>query len=270
MSSGISQLIYVKIDLITISYLQHTNSEQMVCSNCKQAGHKRSTCKNPTIISPPSVKPALAAKPLKQEKAEPMSEPPTEIKLPEDVKRKLGKLSDLCHEVASGLGKGHVEGVYQQALIFELQEAGVRYVSEETMPILYKGRPIGGCHSQRLDIALMSYLPFIFELKAVSKPISSEHHWQLVRYLDYKKQDYGAVVNFNQSDKGSLEVQFVVRQNGVFYLYDLASETGTELSDFGLIKTADEWGWELPPFSRSAPQALAPLASQHAFPAVLI
>jgi len=201
----------------------------MVCSNCKQEGHTKPKCKNPTYISPP---------PSVQED---VSVP---ILLSDDVKRKMSKLADLCKEVAGGLGKGQVEGVYQQALCFELQEAGVRYVSEETMPILYKGRPVGGGHSQRLDVALLSYLPFIFELKAVSKPISSEHHWQLVRYLDYKKQPYGAVVNFNQSDKGALEVQFIVKQEDTFYLYDLESDTGSELSDFGLVKTAEEWGWE--------------------------
>jgi len=214
----------------------------MVCSNCKQEGHKRSTCKNPTFVPEPSVKPSRS---VKSEKEPPPPEPRTEIKLPDDVKRKLAKMAELSNEVASGLGKGYVEGVYQQALIMELQDAGIRYVSEETMPILYKDRPIGGCHSQRLDIALSpTYLPFIFELKAVSKPISPEHHWQLVRYLEYKKQPYGAVVNFNQSDKGLLEVQFVVKHGESFYLYDLASESGTELSDFGLIKTVDEWGWE--------------------------
>jgi GxxExxY protein len=202
----------------------------MVCSNCKQEGHTKPKCKNPKYVSPPES--VLS------------EEPSTPILLTEDIKRKFARLSDLSKEVAAGLGKGHVEGVYQQALIMELQEAGIRYVSEETMPILYKGRPIGGCHSQRLDVALLSYLPFIFELKAVSKPISSEHHWQLVRYLDYKKQPYGAVVNFNQSDKGSLEIQFIVKQDDVFYLYDPETSTGSELSDFGLVKTAEEWGWE--------------------------
>jgi GxxExxY protein len=201
----------------------------MVCSNCKQEGHTKPKCKNPTYVSPP------------QSVQEDTSTP---IILTEDVRRKLSKLANLCKEVGGGLGKGHVEGVYQQALCFELQEANVRYVSEETMPILYKGRPVGGGHSQRLDVALLTFLPFIFELKAVSKPIAPEHHWQLVRYLDYKKQPYGAVVNFNQSDKGSLEIQFIVKQDEVFYLYDLETGSGTELSDFGLVKTADEWGWE--------------------------
>jgi GxxExxY protein len=201
----------------------------MVCSNCKQEGHTKLKCKNPQYISPP---------------ASVQGDASVLIELPDEIKKKLSRLSSMCKEVAGGLGKGHVEGVYQQALCLELQEAGIRYVSEETMPILYKGRPVGGGHSQRLDISLLNFLPFIFELKAVSKPISPEHHWQLVRYMEYKKQTYGAVVNFNQSERGALEIQFIVKKDEVFYLYSPMSDSGSELSDFSLVKVADEWGWE--------------------------
>lgn len=201
----------------------------MVCSNCKQEGHTKLKCKNPQYVSPP---------------ASVQGDASVLIELPDDVKKKLSRLSSMSREVAGELGKGHVEGVYQQALCFELQDAGIRYVSEETMPILYKGRPVGGGHSQRLDISLLNFLPFIFELKAVSKPISPEHHWQLVRYMEYKKQTYGAVVNFNQSERGALEIQFIVKKDEVFYLYSPMSDSGSELSDFSLVKVADEWGWE--------------------------
>ena len=201
----------------------------MVCSNCKQEGHTKLKCKNPQYISPP---------------ASVQGDASVLIELPDDLKKKLSRLSSMCREVAGGLGKGHVEGVYQQALCLELQDAGIRYVSEETMPILYKGRPVGGGHSQRLDISLLNFLPFIFELKAVSKPISPEHHWQLVRYMEYKKQTYGAVVNFNQSERGAREIQFIVKKDEVFYLYSPMSDSGSELSDFSLVKIADEWGWD--------------------------
>ena len=197
----------------------------MVCSNCKQEGHTKLKCKNPQYISPP---------------ASVQGDASVLIELPDDIKKKLSRLSSMCKEVAGELGKGHVEGVYQQALCLELQEAGILYVSEETMPILYKGRPVGGGHSQRLDISLLNFLPFIFELKAVSKPISPEHHWQVVRYMEYKKQTYGAVVNFNQSERGALEIQFIVKKDEVFYLYSPMSDSGSELSDFSLITV----GWE--------------------------
>jgi GxxExxY protein len=199
----------------------------MVCSNCQQPGHRKPKCPKVVVALPVN---------------EPVKELVVKINLSEDIKGKLTKLASMCQEVSRGLGKGHVEGVYQEALCSELQEIGVRYVSEEVMPILYKGRPIGGGHSQRLDISLTSYLPFTYELKAVSGVIKPEHHWQLVRYLEYKKQSYGAVVNFNQSERGPLEIQFIVRQEEVFYLYDLATGVGRELCDFSLTTVEDGWG----------------------------
>jgi GxxExxY protein len=156
------------------------------------------------------------------------------IALSDDVAVKFAVLGALCSEVATGLGKGHVEAVYQQALCMELQAKGVRYVSEEIMPILYKGVSLGGGLNHRLDVALLSYLPFIFELKAIKCPIGSEQYWQLVRYMAYKKQPYGAVVNFSQAEKGSLEIQFIVNHEGRFFLYDVENQCGTLLVDYGL------------------------------------
>jgi GxxExxY protein len=185
------------------------------CSNCKQEGHNKAKCSNQPPIQ--------------------VAAPDTSvlIRLSAEVNEKLAKLTDLCVQVASGLGKGYVEGVYQQALGVELQEAGIRYMSEEPMPITYKGLPLGGGHSIRLDVMLLNYLPFIYELKAVSK-ICPEHHWQVVRYMTYKDVSYGAVVNFSQSDRGSLEIQFVVKHNGTHWLYDPVTERGTPLIDFSM------------------------------------
>jgi GxxExxY protein len=156
------------------------------------------------------------------------------IELPADIIEKLTKLSTLCVEVASGLGKGHVEAHYQQALCVELQEANIRYVAEEVMPIMYKGRALGGTCNARLDIMLHSFLPFIFELKAVPSRIGSIHHWQLVRYMAHKGIPYGAVVNFNQSERGPLEVQFIVHDRGAHWLYDAGTQTGRPLVDFAM------------------------------------
>jgi GxxExxY protein len=154
--------------------------------------------------------------------------------LEEEVIYKLDRLTELCVEVAVGLGKGHVEAHYQQALYMELQDAGIKYVAEEAMPIMYKGRALGGTCSTRLDVMLHNFLPFIFELKAEANPIKAKHHWQLVRYMEHKKQPYGAVVNFNQSDKGPLEIQFIVSHQGEYWLYDPDSLTGRKLVDFSL------------------------------------
>ena len=193
------------------------------CSLCKQEGHRKSSC--PT-------RPAQAA----QAAQAPLENPEVSILLDQEVIDKLDRLTELCIEVAVGLGKGHVEAHYQQALYMELQDAGIKYVAEEAMPIMYKGRALGGTCSTRLDVMLHSFLPFIFELKAEANPIKSKHHWQLVRYMDYKKQPYGAVVNFNQSEKDPLEIQFIVSHESEYWLYDPDSLTGRRLVDFALAQ----------------------------------
>lgn len=196
------------------------------CSLCKQEGHRKSSCPSaPAAGAPRHPQPQAAQAPLE-----------VSILLEQEVIDKLDRLTELCVEVAVGLGKGHVEAHYQQALYMELQDAGIKYVAEEAMPIMYKGRALGGTCSTRLDVMLHSFLPFIFELKAEANPIKSKHHWQLVRYMDYKKQPYGAVVNFNQSEKDPLEIQFIVSHEGEYWLYDPDSLTGRRLVDFALAQ----------------------------------
>jgi len=201
----------------------------MACSNCKEEGHTKTSCPHPK-----AEKPVKVGRPAKIES----SEEPVPIHLSEEVEAKIAKLAWLCDEVALGLGKGHVEAHYQQALCVELQEQGIRYVAEEVMPIMYKGRPLGGTCNARLDVMLHSFLPFIFELKSVPSRICSVHHWQLVRYMTHKDVPYGAVVNFNQSERGSLEIQFIVRQKGAHWLYDPVTETGRPLVDFSMRRAA--------------------------------
>jgi len=190
------------------------------CSICKQEGHNKARC--PTA---PQAAAVGGGAPQGTQATVP-------ITLSGDITEKLAKLSALCVEVANGLGKGHVEAHYQQALCVELQEANIRYVAEEVMPIMYKGRALGGTCNARLDVMLHSFLPFIFELKSVPSRIGSIHHWQLVRYMTHKDIPFGAVVNFNQSERGPLEVQFIVRQGGAHWLYDPATQTGRPLVDF--------------------------------------
>lgn len=186
------------------------------CSICKQEGHTKAKC---SAAAGGATGPEQAA---------------MQIELPAEVMQKLARLSALCVEVAGGLGKGHVEAHYQQALCVELQEASIRYVAEEVMPIMYKGRPLGGTCNARLDVMLHNFLPFIFELKSVPSKICSVHHWQLVRYMMHKDVPYGAVVNFNQSERGPLEVQFIIQQEGTHWLYDPLTQTGRPLVDFGM------------------------------------
>ncbi len=155
-----------------------------------------------------------------------------DITLSSEIVDKLRFLAACCQEVAKELGKGHTEKVYQEALSIELQRHKIFHIMEQVLPVMYKGHQIGGNHSMRLDICLQDYLDFIFECKATCSSVKQSELWQIIRYLKIKKYEYGAVVNFNQSQTGKLEIQFVLEIDGQYYLYDFLSKEGVLLNDF--------------------------------------
>ncbi len=155
------------------------------------------------------------------------------IPIDEGVKGRLEVLQEICKEVATTLKKGRVECVYQNAICQELQLRNIRYVSEETIQITYKGVGIG---IERIDICIYDWcassFSFVFELKATGSEIKPENLWQVISYLNHKKIPYGAVVNFNQSVKGGLEIQFLVSFEEKWYMYDLATGMGKVMEDY--------------------------------------
>ncbi len=155
-----------------------------------------------------------------------------DITLASEITEKLRFLAVCCQEVAKELGKGHTEKVYQEALSIELQRHKIFHILEQVLPVMYKGHQIGGNHSMRLDICLQDYLDFIFECKATCTPVKQSELWQIIRYLKIKQYEYGAVVNFNQSQSGKLEIQFVIHDDGNYYLYDFLKKEGVLLNDF--------------------------------------
>ena len=149
------------------------------------------------------------------------------------VKEKLLLLAEICKEVAAGLKKGRVECVYQAAVCQELQMRYIPFTAEETIPIMYKEKFVG---IERIDVCIGSvFLDFLYEFKATGSEIKPENLWQVISYLNHKGYNYGAVVNFNQSVKGSLEIQFVVRKEGVWYLTDVEKEVGEVMVDYAFL-----------------------------------
>jgi len=178
----------------------------MVCTLCEKDGHNSRTC--PKVAS--TTKEIV-------------------INLEEEIIEKLFFLIDTVKEVANILKKGRTEGVYQKAICHELQRYNISYTEEETMPILYKDKYVG---QERLDIVLTSFLDIILELKAISCDLKSDHYWQALSYMKYKKCNYGMVVNFNQSPAKNLSYEFIIIKEGTPYLFDLLNNKGTELIDY--------------------------------------
>lgn len=150
------------------------------------------------------------------------------MELDSEIVAKFHEIVRMCESVYCALGKGYAESVYENALCIELQERGIQYTTQEVLPCLYKNRFIGNI---RLDICLHTWLPFIFELKAVGTSIQTDERWQLIRYMSRKEISYGAVVNFTQSIRGSLAISFIVRDESGDYIYSLETGEGKRMRD---------------------------------------
>ena len=196
----------------------------MVCSICKQSGHRSTTCPEN-----PNRKPTVSIVNHLQGRRIP-------IVLTEEQLDKMNTLIGIVKEVANGLKKGRSECVYQKAIGHELQQLGIHYTEEETMPILYKGLYVG---QERLDIVLNSWLKIVLELKATTTDIKSEMIWQVVSYLRYKNYDLGLIVNFNQSPSKDINYSFVVLQEDIPYVYDPITGMGMPLLDYNYAASSE-------------------------------
>lgn len=95
-------------------------------------------------------------------------------------------------EVYNSLGPGLLESVYQSALIYELESKGLNVKSELSLPLIYKGKPLG--LNYRMDLLVEGKL--VVEIKSVES-LLNVHHKQLLTYLKLASLKLGILVNFN-------------------------------------------------------------------------
>lgn len=98
----------------------------------------------------------------------------------------------LCIEVHRELGPGLLESAYEEALAWELLQAGLKFQRQCDTPLLYKGVKLD-C-GYRLDFVVEGKL--IVELKAVSE-LQPIHQAQLLTYLKLERRSLGLLINFN-------------------------------------------------------------------------
>lgn len=116
------------------------------------------------------------------------------------------EITKAAEEVHTELGAGYTETVYHSAMQRELSERGIAHHSEGTVPIMYKGAPVG---RRRPDMFIVAENgdTVVVELKANSSSGTN----QLLQYLDLVASDSnygqiigGAVIRFNDE----LEVEY--------------------------------------------------------------
>lgn len=98
-------------------------------------------------------------------------------------------------DVYNELGPGLLESVYEEALVFELQERGLKVDRQLEVPIIYKDCELKT--SLRLDLLVNNQV--IVELKSVEemRPVFAK---QLLTYLRLMDKRVGLLVNFNTSN----------------------------------------------------------------------
>ncbi len=99
----------------------------------------------------------------------------------------------LAMKVHSTLGSGFLESVYQNALAYELREAGVEVACEQKIEVFYRGVEVGHFVA---DMLIENCV--IVENKAVQALVVT-HEVQLVNYLTATGIDIGLLFNFGAS-----------------------------------------------------------------------
>lgn len=96
------------------------------------------------------------------------------------------------YDVYKALGPGLLESVYEEALVFELEQRGLKVERQKQVPIVYKGNVLKS--ELRLDLLVEDKV--IVELKSVEemKKVFSK---QLLTYLRLLGKKLGILVNFN-------------------------------------------------------------------------
>ncbi len=102
------------------------------------------------------------------------------------------KIIGLAITVHRKLGAGFLESVYQTALAYELEKAGVTFEREKALPVQYE--EINLDVGFRCDFLIDGEI--IVECKAVNQMTDIDHA-QILNYLKIRNRQVGLLINFN-------------------------------------------------------------------------
>ena len=112
--------------------------------------------------------------------------------LPSHIELASARVIGCAIEVHKSLGPGLLEKIYEQALVYELEQAGLLVESQVEIVIPYKETTLQG---QRLDLVIEHAI--VVELKSVEN-LLTVHRAQLLSYLRAGRFPLGLLMNFNK------------------------------------------------------------------------
>jgi GxxExxY protein len=125
----------------------------------------------------------------------------SELKYKEITEKVIGA----AMKVHAALGNGFQEVIYQRALAIELEDSGVRFAREVSMPVFYKNQQVG---ERRVDFLVTEKISV--ELKALLH-LEPVHFAQARNYLEAYNLEVGLLINF-----GSISLEFKRLHNPKF------------------------------------------------------
>ena len=113
-----------------------------------------------------------------------------------DINVELNQLSyqiiGLAIEVHRNLGPGLLESAYQQCLLHEIKNAGLKVEKEVHLPKMYKDISIN--HGYKIDLLVENKI--VIELKTVEN-FTTVHYAQILTYLKLGHFPLALLFNFN-------------------------------------------------------------------------
>lgn len=104
-----------------------------------------------------------------------------------------GRIIKCAMNVHNEIGNGFPEVVYQRCLELEFSEAGLACQRELTLPLYYKGTPVG---TRRVDFLVADTV--LVELKAVGA-LTDAHLAQTLNYLKAYQLQVALLINFGEA-----------------------------------------------------------------------
>jgi len=102
------------------------------------------------------------------------------------------KILDSSFQVHTALGPGLLESAYEECLLYELQQIGLKVEKQKALPLVYKEVKLEAGY--RIDLIVENCI--IIEIKAVDQ-LSDIHLAQILTYLKLSNCKLGLLVNFN-------------------------------------------------------------------------